>query len=234
LRQGRVTEAEALYTEGLEIRRRILGEEHPMTLTAMSNLAGAYGDQRKNAEAAAIFSKVVEISSRILGSEHPDTLTSLFSLGVVYLHEGEYAKAEPPLAKVLDGRKRVLGDANTETLRTASALGMVRLGARKYVEAEEVLESAFRTYQMAKVDNWQRYLCESLLGASLAGQKRYADAEPLLLAGYSGMLERLATIPAGSRYLFRDAQNAILHLYQDWGKSEKAAEWRTKMAALPQ
>jgi len=33
-------------------------------------------------------------------------------------------------------------------------------------------------------DDWQRFRAESLLGASLAGQKKYANAAPLLLEGY--------------------------------------------------
>jgi hypothetical protein len=39
-------------------------------------------------------------------------------------------------------------------------------------------------------DSWQRFRAESLLGAALAGEKKYAEAEPLLTAGYQGMLTR--------------------------------------------
>jgi hypothetical protein len=45
-------------------------------------------------------------------------------------------------------------------------------------------------------DDWQRFRAESLLGASLAGQKKYAEAEPLLLEGYRGMLTRREQIGA--------------------------------------
>ena len=39
-------------------------------------------------------------------------------------------------------------------------------------------------------DDWQRFRAESLLGASLAGQSKNAEAEPLLLEGCKGMLAR--------------------------------------------
>ena len=36
------------------------------------------------------------------------------------------------------------------------------------------------------------------MGTSLSGQKRFEEAEPLLLSGYQGLLERQSAIPAGS------------------------------------
>ena len=78
-------------------------------------------------------------------------------------------------------------------------------------------------------NTWGRYNCESMLGASLAGQKKYAEAEGLLLSGYAGMVQRKATIPAPSRFKLEQAGKWIVQLYQDWGKPDKAAEWRQKL-----
>ena len=39
----------------------------------------------------------------------------------------------------------------------------------------------------------------SLLGGALLGQKKYADAEPLLTTGYEGMKQREQTMPAPNR-----------------------------------
>ena len=55
--------------------RRILGEEHPDTLTSMANLAATYSDQGRTGEAAALQEEVLQKFRRILGEEHPDTLT---------------------------------------------------------------------------------------------------------------------------------------------------------------
>ena len=43
-----------------------------------------------------------------------------------------------------------------------------------------------------------RFWAESLLGASLAGEKKYAEAEPVLLGGYRGMLVRKSSGRPGS------------------------------------
>jgi eukaryotic-like serine/threonine-protein kinase len=67
------------------------------------------------------------------------------------------------------------------------------------------------------------------VGADLAGQKRYAEAEPLLLAGYQGTTARKDRIDAAldlDGYHLGRAREWLVQLYQAWGKPDKAAEWR--------
>jgi eukaryotic-like serine/threonine-protein kinase len=77
--------------------------------------------------------------------------------------------------------------------------------------------------QKKQPDDWQRFRGESLLGASLAGEKKYAEAEPLLLEGYQGMLTRKEHIGAPYLYHLQMARQWLIQLYKNWGKPEKAA-----------
>src|SRR6516165_9338125 len=52
--------------------------------------------------------------------------------------------------------------------------------------------------------------------ASLAGEKKYAEAEPLLLEGYQGMLARKDRIAVLDRYHMELAHQWIVQLYQAW------------------
>ena len=70
--------------------------------------------------------------------------------------------------------------------------------------------------------------CRSLLGASLAGEKKYAEAEPLLLEGYQGMAARKDRIGVPDWYQVDRARVWLVQLYQAWGKPAQAAEWRKK------
>jgi hypothetical protein len=45
--QGKWKEAEMLQAQVLEIKQRILGPEHPNTLTSMNNLGGTYSNGRR-------------------------------------------------------------------------------------------------------------------------------------------------------------------------------------------
>ncbi|MCJ1231588.1 hypothetical protein MMC12_008266 [Toensbergia leucococca] len=57
---GRRQEAVELEEKVLKVRKRILGEEHPDTLTSMNNLASSYSDLGRRQEAVKLQEKVVE------------------------------------------------------------------------------------------------------------------------------------------------------------------------------
>jgi eukaryotic-like serine/threonine-protein kinase len=185
--QDKYAQAESLYTRVLEVRRRVLGEQHPDTLVTVNSLAMLYTDQRKFAQAEPLFREVVEVGRRVLGADHPRRLDSMNDLALLYLYEG------------------------------------------KYVPAEAVLRPALASHEEALTHSWVQYHCQSLLGASLAGQYKYGEAEPLLLSGYQGMMQREATIPAYQRSKLEQARKWIVQLYRDWGKPEQAAQWQHKL-----
>jgi eukaryotic-like serine/threonine-protein kinase len=71
-----------------------------------------------------------------------------------------------------------------------------------------------------------------VLGASLVGQGHYAEAEPILIGGYQGMLQRQAPDPTDQRSASRQAAEWVYQLYQRWGKSAKAAHWLDEAHAI--
>ena len=72
---------------------------------------------------------------------------------------------------------------------------------------------------------------ESLLGGSLLGQKKYAEAEPLLLSGYAGLKEREKTIPPPGKVRLPEAAERLAQLYEATGKKDEAAKWRKELEA---
>jgi hypothetical protein len=66
--------------ETLESHRHLLGEEHPDTLSAMTNLARALCSQGDWAGARKLQEQVLEASRRVRGEEHPHTLTAMNNL----------------------------------------------------------------------------------------------------------------------------------------------------------
>lgn len=51
-------------------------------------------------------------------------------------------------------------------------------------------DSSILPLQPLRPENWQRFRTESLIGATLAGEKKYVKAERMLLDGYQGILAR--------------------------------------------
>ncbi len=227
--EGKYEQAESMSKEVLEISRHTLGEDHPKTLQFMSVLAATYSAQGKYAEAEPLQAKVVEGRRRVIGEENLFTLRSMANLAGTYQDEGKLAQANSLYSKVLEIRQRVLGEAHPDTLGALAGLGEVQLQQRKYAEAEATWREALKSNEKVRPEAWQRYDCQSELGASLAGQKKYAQAEPLLLSGYEGMIQRESTISANDRSSLEEAGDSIVKLYQSWGRPDKAGEWQQKL-----
>ena len=80
--------------------------------------------------------------------------------------------------------------------------------------------------QKREPDLWSTFNAKSILGEALLSQKKFADAEPVLLEGYQGMKQREAKIPASGKIRLTQALERLVQLYDAWGKPEEAAKWR--------
>jgi eukaryotic-like serine/threonine-protein kinase len=189
--QGDYSKAQALYTEAMETQRRVLGPEHPDTLLSMGNLAATYAREGKDEQAEALFDQTLEVSRRVLGPEHTTTLGFLADRALLYLKEGKLEKAEADATQVLAGRRRVGGsEAPSDVHLAAADLAMILVAEGKFEASEPIARENLEFNVRERPESWQRFRAESLLGAALAGEKKYAEAEPLLAGGYQGMLAR--------------------------------------------
>jgi predicted Ser/Thr protein kinase len=223
--QGKLPEAEALVSKVLEIRRRVMGPEHPETLITMHNTADVQAVQGKYAEAEELFRKTLEIRRRVLGPEHPFTLETLSAFAAMYQLQGRYALAETFVAQALAGRRRALGPEHAATIQSASRLALAHVSQGKFAESEPLARQAVDSTTRKLPGTWERFSALTLLGASLSGQKKYVEAEPLLLEGYRGLETFKARVSALDRSYMQRARKWIEELYLAWGKPAKAAEW---------
>ena len=70
---GRLSEAIALYEQVLADSIRVLGEDHPDTLTSRNNLACAYESAGRLTEAIGQFERLLAYCLRVLDTDHPLT-----------------------------------------------------------------------------------------------------------------------------------------------------------------
>ena len=68
------------YAALLPVEERVLGAEHPDTLTTRGNLARWTGDAGDPAAARDQYAALLPVRERVLGPEHPDTLTNRANL----------------------------------------------------------------------------------------------------------------------------------------------------------
>ena len=227
--QGKYALAEALASQTLAIRSRVLGPEHTDTLRSMNYEANACAGQGEYKRAEALLRQCLEIRRRVSGPEHPDTLAGMKDLAWLYQTQGKYAQAEALDSQALAGRRRTLGSEHPDTLDTMADLALTYQAQGKFTESAALAGQAVESGQKIRPDDWQLYFAESLLAADLAGQKKYAEAEPLLLEGYRGMAARQAKIGGPDWYHLDRAGEWIVQLYRAWGKPDLAAEWAQRL-----
>jgi CHAT domain-containing protein len=99
--QGDYPRAEPLFRQAMEIRKKVLGENHPDYATSLNNLAGLYKQQRDYARAEPLLRDASDICKSVLGENHPDYAKSLHNLALLYQAQGDYPRAEPLLRRAL-------------------------------------------------------------------------------------------------------------------------------------
>ncbi|MBI4906910.1 MAG: serine/threonine protein kinase [Acidobacteria bacterium] len=226
--QGKHAQAEALLIGVLEIRRRVMGPENPDTLNTMHNVAEIQAEQGKYAEAEELFRKTLEGRRRAIGQEHPFTLKTLAALGHMYQRQNRYPQAETCAAQALSGRRRALGPEDPRTMESVADLTLAYLSQRKFAESEPLAREAMDITIRKQPGSWERFYAAALLGASLSGQKKYEQAEPLLLEGHRGLETLKDKAGAQERSQMARVREWIIELYQASGRTVNAAEWQQK------
>jgi len=129
-----------LYEQVLAERERVLGADHPDTLTVRNNLAGAYYSVGRFGEAIELYEQVLAEYERVLGADHPDTLTVRNNLAGAYKSAGRLAEAVELFERVLADRVRVLGPDHPDTLAARNNLAGAYYSVGRFGEAIELFE----------------------------------------------------------------------------------------------
>ncbi len=97
--QGQYPAAQLLVEEALEIRRRLLTDDHPDTAASYNNVALNLAAQGQYTAAQPLLEKALEVRRRLLTDDHPLTCASYNNLGLNLNGQGKFAAAQPLLEK---------------------------------------------------------------------------------------------------------------------------------------
>lgn len=127
---GRHDEAVAALSAVLEHRLRVLGPDHPDTLSTRRSLGDELGRAGRHDEAIEVLAAVAEDRARILGPDHPDTLSTRRSLGLHLGMAGRDEEMITTLTAAADEGIRRFGPEHVQshTLRNFLVPELIRLG----------------------------------------------------------------------------------------------------------
>ena len=207
-----------------------LAPDHPDTLACMYNLTVAYRQSGRPDKAVPLLEEALKLRGAKYPPDHPDTLATMGALGKTYGEANRGEKAAATFAEFVGRhRKRSPKDSlQFAGLLAQVSLELVRCG--QPAAAEPILRECLAVRERKEPDAWSTFNTQALLGTSLLGQKKYEDAEPLLLKGYEGMKARETTIPPPADKRIPETLDRLVELYTATDRPEEAARWRTERA----
>ncbi len=230
LDQGRLTEAEATCRETLAMRRKLLGNDHPKVAESLNKLAWVLQRQGKLAEAETMVREALAMLRKSQARETPEAADLLGNLAYLLQSEGKLNEAETMQREALMIQRRLQGDEGLRVGDSLAQLTAILLDENKFSDAEPPARECLTIREKMIPDLWWTFNSRSLLGGSLLGQKKYAEAEPLLLSGYEGMKQREDRIPAYGKFQLKKALQRLVQLYEATDRPDQAAQWKQKLA----
>ena len=118
------TESEALNTQCLAIRKKLLGNDHPDVLLSMNNLADCIQCQgaHRYKEAEEILKQCNAKYLMKLGQDHPETIHAMSNFAHCLDLQHRYKESEPIHKQCYEKRKVLFGENHSITLQSKNYL----------------------------------------------------------------------------------------------------------------
>lgn len=223
LNAGNMPKAEPYYRERLERNRRIRGMNSVDTHLASRDLAMILADLGQADEAEQILGRAILGLRSHFDNDHPIVLLTLEYHAEVLMGLGRAEEALPILEK---GIHAMRGQANPDPIALASSiavLGQCQLLLNRYVDAESSFRESSAVFARYIPDAWPSFAYRSRVGVALAGQKKFSEAESLLLESFTAIKARRVSVPPA---IYIETIQAIVDLYDATERPAEAAKWR--------
>jgi tetratricopeptide (TPR) repeat protein len=218
--QGQYQQAAPLLKEALEIRKQVLGTNHPDYASSLNNLAILYESQGRYEQAEPLKKEALEIRKQVLGTNHPDYASSLNNLALLYQSQGRYEQAEPLMQEVSEVFKQVLGTNHPDYASSLNNLANLYYSQGRYEQAEPLYQQALEIYKQVLGTNHPDYASSLNNLANLyRDQGRYEQAEPLYLEALEIKKQVLGT----NHPDYAKSLGNLANLYRAQGRYEQAA-----------
>jgi non-specific serine/threonine protein kinase/serine/threonine-protein kinase len=231
---GNIDESIKLLKQALELSTIHFGPKGGPTLEAMNGLALAYQLAGNQKQALKLHQETLDLRLAIFGPHHALTVDSMHNVAMVYEETGELDQALKLYTQVLEKWKGKFGPDYSQTLYAMDNLGAILVKLDRPGDAEALLRESFAIRKRKTPGRWETFNTQRLLGAALLGQKKHAEAEPLLVEGYTGLKERAAKIrlPLTKNTYERQSLQWFVQLYEATDRPAEAAKYRKELDAV--
>ncbi len=215
--QGRLAESESLKRQALDIDKKTLGNEHANVAVSMSNLGFLLYRVGDLKQSLTFFDQAAQVARKVFGPEDGSTIVIETNLAHSLRANGRIEEADALIQKVLDKARKKLGERSDAVGRALKVQGEVLCEKGDFSAAARRFEQAIDVFNEEEPRAAYGVIAtRAEAGSCLVRQKRFAEAEPLLL-------NYLRAAKEGDK---PDGTARLYILYTAWGRTDKAAAYR--------
>jgi eukaryotic-like serine/threonine-protein kinase len=216
---------EKALTEYQQSRRILENSKEGNYTNVLLQIAKIQAETGKFKEAEDLIKEALQISHNLYGEK--GTTHSLTSLAYLAFLKGENVKAKSYIEKAMAIADRAKGHPDISGY--LGFLGRIAVRMKQVTKGEAYLREALKNQTTIARNELSLTRTKMSLGECLILQKRYAEAEPLLLSSYNAIkTNHVAHSPN-----LKEAVQLLVKLYDAWGKREAAAIHHKLLNPLP-
>jgi tetratricopeptide (TPR) repeat protein len=230
---GKPEAAEAVFRRVHAIMKAHYPPDHEWRFGVLEHLAGVCERQGKLAAAEETWREFYQLAAKApRGITHPLTLRVQCEVARTLAAQKKWVDAENWYRAALSLQINAFGERHEWSQATREKLAALYLDAKKPTNAEPVFREWLKNAPQLSPPFWRVHLVTSLLGESLLAQKKYAEAEQLLIKGYEGMKNESTAIRLQCGDRIPRTLDLLIQLATETNDAEKASKWRAERSKL--
>ncbi len=222
LKQERLDEAESILNEVLTQRRARYGDKSFQVGDAYEKLAPIFLARKDFAKVESLTLSGLEIRRAVYGPRSFQVAGPLQNVAFLREAQNDTAGAVSALRESLDifSSLRPATDLNVVSVQRWLSTDLCTVGAA--AEGDSLAQVALSHVAKDAASNVP-FRLQGVRGYCLTKQRKFVEAEPLLLAAERGLRELPTALPP----MRAEVARWLATLYDMWGKPDEAARWRT-------
>ena len=227
--RGDLREIEGLLRAAIDDYRSLPGHEYTELATSLGNLGAVLTREGRYGEAETLLNQGLDMNRKLLGAKHPFTAGAQVALAELLYYRGDYDAAARTIEDALRIYSQTIPKGHVIFCGAFRVYGLVLNRTGKSREAERHLRQAIEIRTRFQPNGQEALaLLDGALGECLTTQKRYAEAEPLLLRSYMVIKPGMR----GHDLWATEANRRLATLYDSWGKPVEAERYRASLSQL--
>ena len=215
--------ADSLFQAAIVVYRQVFGSDAPHVARVKNDFAGRLSDRGEFGRAEPLFREALPVYSAVLGDQHAFTAIVKGNLASALYELSQANEAERLWRETV----ATLSQGSIDpafSVRPVIGLASLLMDRDAYTDAEPLLRQALDILNDGLPDTrWRVVEAQSMLGHCLAGQRRFVEAETLLLDSHAALREERGLDHQSTQ----QAVEWLVGLYEDWGRPEEAERYRS-------